>query len=226
MESQSAAKLYKPSTLDDKLIGKTFNNIEVLSLSHVEKSRRFYNIKCLRCNTSSYMRSDRFTGVQKLNTCKNCRQENAILISKKRATPESVYSSLYAHYKKAATNRSITFLISLEEFKNIIAKNCYYCGSEPNLSGTSKRYNKTDIQVKHNGVDRVDNSIGYIPDNCVPCCKFCNHMKRDYSKVDFLSHIKKIYVYNEGSTTIPEGSTLQANGNGNRRVLNREHDIV
>jgi hypothetical protein len=226
MKSQSAAKLYKQSALDDKLIGKTFNNIKVLSLSHVEKSRRFYNIKCLRCNTSSYMRSDRFTGTQKLNTCRNCRQENAILTSKKRATPESVYSSLYAHYKKGAITRSITFLISLEEFKNIIAKNCYYCGSEPKLSGTSKRYNKTHIQVKHNGVDRVDNSMGYTLDNCVPCCNFCNHMKRDYSKVDFLSHIKKIYVYNEGSTTIPEGSTSQANGDGNRRVLNGEHDIV
>lgn len=203
MESQSAAKLYKHSALDDKLIGKTFNNIEVLSLSHVEKSRRFYDIKCLRCNTLSYMRGDRFTGTQKLNTCRNCRQENAILTSKKRASPESVYSSLYAHCKKAALTRNIIFLISLEEFKKIVTKNCYYCGNEPQVSGTSKRYNKTTTQVKHNGIDRFDNTIGYVLNNCVPCCKFCNHMKRDYTKDNFLNHIKKIFVYNEGSTTIP-----------------------
>jgi len=203
MKSQSAAKLYKYSALDNKLIGKTFNNIEVLSLSHVEKSRRFYDIKCLRCNNLSYMRGDRFTGTQKLNTCRKCRQENAILTSKKRATPESVYSSLYAQCRKGASARNITFLISLEEFKKIITKDCYYCGVEPRLSSTSKRYNKTTTQIKHNGVDRFDNTIGYVLNNCVPCCKFCNHMKRDYTKDDFLNHIKKIFVYNEGSTTIP-----------------------
>lgn len=220
MKSQSAAKLYKHSALDDKLIGKTFNNIQVISLSHVEKSRRFYNIKCLRCNTLSYMRGDRFSGTQKLNTCRNCRQENAILTSKHRATPDTVYTSLYVHCKKGAQSRNITFSISLDDFKSIITKNCYYCGSEPIVSGSSKRYNKTDLQIKNNGIDRFDNNIGYVLENCVPCCKICNHMKRDYSKDDFLNHIRKIAVYNEGSTTIPEGSTSQANGDGNRRILN------
>lgn len=203
MESQSAAKLYKHSKLDDNLIGKTFNKIKVLSFSHVEKHRRFYNIKCLRCNNLSYMRSDRFTGTQKLSTCKKCRQDNAILTSKKRASTNTVYTSLYAHCKKGALTRDLIFLISLDDFKKLIVENCFYCGSEPCVSNTSKRYNKTKNEIKHNGIDRVDNNIGYILDNCVACCKTCNFMKKDHSTFDFLNHIKKIYVYNEGSTTIP-----------------------
>ena len=49
MESQSAAKHCKKSIVDEKIIGKIFNMIKVLSFSHVENSRRFYNIMCLNC---------------------------------------------------------------------------------------------------------------------------------------------------------------------------------
>lgn len=208
MKSQSAAKLCKTSSLDDKLIGKTFNKIKVISLSHIEKSRRFYNIKCLRCKKVSYMRSDRFSGTQKLNTCSLCRQENAMASSKKRASPNTVYNVLYLQYKIGASSRNILFELSLEEFKKFITKNCYYCGQEATESKTSKTYNKTSIIIKNNGIDRLNNNIGYNMINCVTCCKMCNHMKKNYSKDTFLKHIYKIYNYNEGSTTIPEGSTL------------------
>jgi hypothetical protein len=29
----------------------------------------------------------------------------------------------------------------------------------------------------YNGIDRVDNSKGYTPENTVPCCKICNKIK-------------------------------------------------
>ncbi len=207
MKSQSAAKHCKSSSLDEKLIGKTFNMIHVISFSHIDKRKRFYNIECLRCKKFSYMRSDRFTGSQKLSTCSKCRQENAILASITRATPETVYNILFTQSVNGAKNRNIDFQLSLEEFKNIISKNCHYCGQEPVVSGVSKNINKTDSPVKNNGVDRVDNSKGYTINNCVSCCKICNFMKKNYSKEDFLKHAYKIYNYNEGSTTIPQGST-------------------
>lgn len=208
MKSQSAAKHCKKSLVDEKIIGKTFNMIEVLSFSHVENRRRFYNIKCLNCNNNSYMRSDRFTGTQKLNTCKNCRQSNAILKSINRATPDTVYNVLYLQSVNGAKNRNLDFNLSLEEFKKIISGNCNYCGKEPVLSGISKNYNKTGVPVKNNGIDRLDNKIGYTINNCVPCCKMCNFMKKNYIVSEFLNHISTIYKYNEGSTTIPQGSTL------------------
>jgi hypothetical protein len=43
-----------------------------------------------------------------------------------------------------------------------------------------------------NGVDRVDSGRGYTVDNCVPCCKFCNLMKRNYTPEFFLAHTSKI----------------------------------
>jgi len=45
---------------------------------------------------------------------------------------------------------------------------------------------------------------------------------------DFIGHIHKIHTYlvNKGSTTIPEGSTSQVNGDGNGELPVEEDDIV
>lgn len=54
--------------------------------------------------------------------------------------------------------------------------NCEYCGTKEKL-----------------GVDRIDNTKGYIKGNCVTCCKWCNMMKKNLSVEDFIKHITKIY---------------------------------
>jgi hypothetical protein len=43
-----------------------------------------------------------------------------------------------------------------------------------------------------NGVDRVENSLGYSVDNCVACCKICNWMKLTLSVDEFKAHVIKI----------------------------------
>lgn len=56
-------------------------------------------------------------------------------------------------------------------------------------------------------------------------------MKGTLQKREFLSHVGKIYNFliNKGSTTIPKGSTPQANGDGNGEPLTDDaegEDIV
>ena len=58
---------------------------------------------------------------------------------------------------------------------NLKTRKCHYCGSE-----------------KSNGIDRIDSSLGYLPDNVLPCCKICNYMKNNHSYKFFVEHIKKI----------------------------------
>ena len=55
--------------------------------------------------------------------------------------------------------------------------------------GCSKRIYGVDT------IDRMNNDLGYIIDNVVPCCKWCNLSKRERSKEEFLEHNKKIYEY-------------------------------
>lgn len=76
-------------------------------------------------------------------------------------------------------------------------------------------------KIAYNSIDRVDPTKGYIIDNCVPCCTTCNYMKRILQRDEFLDHVKKIYNFSiiKCSTTIPKGSTSQANGDGNGSPL-------
>lgn len=84
----------------------------------------------------------------------------------------------YIKYKNGAINRNLTFTLTDDEFINIIQNECYYCKLIPD---------------KHNGIDRLDNNIGYIKDNCVSCCTTCNFLKHTMNYNEFINHIKKIY---------------------------------
>lgn len=82
-------------------------------------------------------------------------------------------------YAFAAKRRNYEFKLSFDEFKILFNGFCAYCGKE-----------------NARGIDRIDNKVGYISENSVPCCIICNKMKINYSKDQFLSHINKIYKFN------------------------------
>ena len=94
---------------------------------------------------------------------------------------------MYSGYKFSAVRRKKLFTITKEEFNNIIINNCYICGRE-----TTNEH--------CNGIDRYDNAIGYIKDNCRACCGECNYMKRDMLFDDFMNKLKSIHEYQNKET--------------------------
>jgi len=104
---------------------------------------------------------------------------------------QSAFNSLYCTYQQNAKKRDRSFELSKKQFKRLTQESCSYCGSEP--SGIIEKKKQNGIYV-YNGIDRLDNTIGYTKDNCVSCCKICNMMKRDLTTKEFLNHIKKIYT--------------------------------
>lgn len=95
---------------------------------------------------------------------------------------------LYSSYARGANNRGLSFKLTIDEFKSFIDKDCHYCGVPP--SSVRKRKGGTLI---YNGIDRMDPKIGYVLDNCVPCCSKCNYMKSDMTKEEFMSQVAAIY---------------------------------
>ena len=90
-------------------------------------------------------------------------------------------NAVFCHYRCGARKRKISFDLSQDEFFSLIRQECAYCG-----------------RLGLNGVDRVDNSQGYIRGNTVPCCPICNIAKKSMSVQDFISwgirlglHLKK-----------------------------------
>lgn len=90
----------------------------------------------------------------------------------------------YAEYRWASKQKNRTFNLSVDFFKKIIKKPCHYCG------GYSTEY---DPKSRGNGIDRKDSSIGYVENNCVPCCSRCNFIKNNMSGTEFIKHIRQIY---------------------------------
>jgi hypothetical protein len=82
---------------------------------------------------------------------------------------------IYSNYRRGARKRHLDFNLTKEEFFSIAKDRCHYCGGEP-ISNFG-----------FNGIDRVNNSVGYVKENCVPCCSICNMAKKEMNVKDFIS---------------------------------------
>jgi hypothetical protein len=81
--------------------------------------------------------------------------------------------------KESAVKRNKSWNLDDEFAKELMTRPCHYCGL-------------IDMNIRVNGIDRVDNTIGYCPSNVVPCCKLCNYFKKNYTVDEFLAHAKRI----------------------------------
>lgn len=109
----------------------------------------------------------------------------------------SFINSLIYDYKRRCKRKGLNFNLDYDSFKNLILQNCHYCGQEPSNLGRKTNLNNRLIkrfngQFNYNGIDRVNNDLGYSLDNVVPCCKLCNTMKFTLSKKQFLKQIQRI----------------------------------
>jgi hypothetical protein len=71
-------------------------------------------------------------------------------------------------------NRKLAFELTLDDFKFLVTKPCFYCGKHE----------------KPGGVDRWDNTIGYTFENSRPCCAICNIAKQDLNGAAFVEHFQ------------------------------------
>lgn len=167
---------------------------------------RMYKCKCTKCG--HVFDSKKLSDIRN-NTgkCKYCNMP----------TEDAGINTYLRFYKDGAKSRGYDFELTPEEFTSIIKKDCFYCGKSPREHKfIAKSLSKNEYTIVANGIDRFDNTLGYTSNNCVPCCTECNWMKRNLSYQDFRDHIIAIYnkIAKEGSTTIPDGSTLSASGSG------------
>jgi len=81
--------------------------------------------------------------------------------------------------KRAAITRGIAWNLTDDEAKEMLVNPCIYC-------------NHIDLEVRVNGIDRLDSSKPYTLENCRSCCKDCNYMKGTYDPRTFIERAKKI----------------------------------
>lgn len=104
------------------------------------------------------------------------------------------YAWRFSAYADKAKRRGLAFELSLEQFMHMSGGDCHYCGATPAMQVRTRR--KRSKPSLMNGIDRVDNSVGYVLSNCVPCCTWCNEMKRHRPQDAFLAHVRRIAEHN------------------------------
>ena len=60
-----------------------------------------------------------------------------------------------------------------------------------------------DLEVRVNGIDRLDSTRPYETANCLPCCKDCNYMKGTYDPVSFIEKCKKVALCDAEFPEVP-----------------------
>lgn len=128
----------------------------------------------------------------KLDKCSKCGSEIHIYASKKHSMlctrcsqhTNQPYTRLYHRLENQCKHKHIEFKLSYEDFISFTKfKKCSYCGGKI----TWIKYGKKAIRYN---LDRKDNTVGYLKDNCTPCCWACNDLKGNrltYEEMEILS---------------------------------------
>ncbi len=168
-----------------KMVGRIFGKLTVVSAStkyHYKNKTKFWDCKCACGESTTVSATHLTTGHTRSCGC-----------MKKRFGKDDYSAALkgiFFSYKNSAERRKLPFLLTFNFFSEEIFNNCYYCNSLPD---TVKKRGK--VTVKYNGLDRIDNLQGYTEDNVVPCCAYCNWIKRDFSADKFLTQVRKVYEH-------------------------------
>ena len=102
----------------------------------------------------------------------------------------------FRRYQDNAKTRGLDFELTLEQARDLFAGTCYYCGASANEAKM--------------GIDRLINSLGYQPLNCVSCCWPCNSRKGRMDAHVFLAWAERVV-----------GNQRNRNDNQNETIYDR-----
>ena len=121
----------------------------------------------------------------KISACSLEQGERTMCVRCRAGMPEgqAAANECYGNYRGNARRSKRDFELTRDQAFQFFESPCYYCGLPP--YGNYKGF-------KFTGIDRIDNSVGYVLSNCLPCCSICNHMKHVLSYDDFLAHVSRI----------------------------------
>lgn len=172
------------------MTGQRFERLVVTGRSSGNtKKRAFWRCKCDCGNVCTVMGKLLRSGMTR--SCGCLQVEHCHAIRTVNAVGESAFNQLYAAYKYQAGVRNHVFQLSKEQFRRLTEGDCHYCGKVPSQMHPKVKRHNNGFYI-YNGIDRVDSSVGYLQENCVPCCGGCNHMKKQRSAEDFIKVCKAV----------------------------------
>lgn len=169
------------------LTGMTFGRLTVLSMAFVKNRETLWMCSCI-CGTTCVKLGRNISKGRTISCgCATTRLKPG----------EAGLNRVFKAYIQGSRERGLPFDLTKSEFKYITSEPCHYCGTLPKQVSTatnakSSHENKRHGTYIHNGIDRKDNSLGYLLTNSVPCCKICNRAKSGMAYDEFVAYIDNI----------------------------------
>lgn len=140
---------------------------------------------CERCNKPRWTTCKK-DGRPLYKLCHKCSQQARI-------PPTGLHSPahlVYDNYRQLAVSEGLSFRLGKGDFIRLIQRSCYYCGASP---ATERKVGTRSFT--YSGIERIDNSKGYIRSNMVPCCGNCNRAKSTMTRSEYIQHCKRVVKY-------------------------------
>lgn len=135
------------------------------------KSSKKESIVCRACGVEQASGQFQKVGRGFESRCRSCKRREWRNWARSNTPKQRFY-----FYASRAKNSGKEFTVSESQFADLVGCGaCFYCGRDERL-----------------GLDRVDSSRGYTPDNVVPCCRPCNVAKSDLPQRDFINLCRMI----------------------------------
>lgn len=165
-------------------IGGKFGRLTVISIAAPAGLASRSLCRC-ECGTEKILRNN-FLRSGKTRSC-GCLQRDLAREKKILPTKKAALNALYCMLKNRSKSRGLAVEISKDDVLSMMEQECFYCGLPP--SNISTRYGR---KVAYSGIDRMNNSKGYIKGNVVACCKACNVAKNYYSTEEYIERCEGV----------------------------------
>lgn len=183
------------------LQGMTFDLLRVISFEEMRgtdgNQHAYWRCLC-KCGRENVVRGSALTS-GKAKSCGCYRSTSIRQYNTGRRNPDPwlaemnvyVYHVGWDQRKRGSAHK--TWQLTRDEFVSLATGNCRYCGREP--SGNPQTRLLRNMGVKKNGIDRLDNTLGYEPGNCVTACGDCNRQKCTMTLSEFIENTRKRYEH-------------------------------
>jgi hypothetical protein len=174
-------------------VGDRFHRLLVLELSHQDKRwRRHYLVRC-DCGTEKTVQGTLLrSGNTRSCGCLSTETKQA----KRLPNNHGEITAIILGYKRHAKSRGLDWHINRDQASELIREPCHYCGA---IAGNIKKTKNYPQGFPYNGLDRADNSQGYLVGNVVPCCGVCNRAKGTRTAEEFIYWAKLVVSYRAGT---------------------------
>lgn len=181
------------------LKGQVFGKLTVICLNEEkskEKGEPYYVCIC-HCEPGKRVKilSVRKYSLTRKKHIKSCGCENAIKNSFIPNRELVLKNKIYRKYQDRHINElkdNINTFIKFKDFANMLDNSCNYCGE---MGSSYLKDKTTDFILYYNGLDRIDNMLGYRTKNVLTACKICNPARGEMSVQEFKDYIIRLHNY-------------------------------